>query len=86
MMVHHTSRGIYRSTGQSTSGNSGLGDQPDLYISRSSSKQVCRSNSRPTIEDNQSVDRLAEKLTMSWMHGRSGRASFFRLLDSADLT
>jgi hypothetical protein len=42
MMVHHTSPRISWSSNQPTSGNSRSSDQPDLYISRSSSRQVCR--------------------------------------------
>jgi hypothetical protein len=84
-MVHHTSPRISRSGGRPTSGNSRSSDRPDIYISRSSSRQACRSDSRPTVEDSRSVDRPTEKSTMSWMHGWSGRASLSSRLDNMDL-
>jgi hypothetical protein len=82
MMVHHTSPGISRSGGRPTSGNSWLGDRPDIYISRSSSRQVCQSDNRPIVKDSRSVDRPIEKSTTSWTHGWSGQASLSSQLDN----
>jgi hypothetical protein len=84
MLVHHTSFGISWSTVNLHLEIVGW-DRPDLYNSRLSSRQVYRSDNRPTVEDSRLVDRPTKKLTTSWMHGWSGRTSLSIQLDSGDL-
>jgi hypothetical protein len=76
LMVHHTSPGISRSDGQPTYGKSRLGNRPCIYISQSSSRKYCRSDSWPAFEDSWFMDQPAKHSTMSWMHGRLSQASF----------
>jgi hypothetical protein len=72
MMVHHTSPEISQSCSQPTFGNSRSSDQPNLYISWSSSQKLCQLDSQAIVEDSQSVDRPTKQSTMIWMHGRLG--------------
>jgi hypothetical protein len=86
LMVHHAYLGFIRWGVQPTSRYSWSGDRPDIYINWSSSRDACHLDSRTTVNDSQVVDQLSQQLTMSWMHGRSGRASLSIQLDNIDLT
>jgi len=85
ILVHQTSFGISWLSGQPTFGNRQLNDRPDIYNSRLGSRQVCRLENRPIVEDSRLVDRPTKKSTTSWTHEWSGRTSFSIQLDSADL-
>jgi hypothetical protein len=84
-MVHHTSPMFIQLRGRPTPGYSRSNDRPTQYISRSSSRRVCRSDSRSTVEDSRVLNRPTQQSTTSWTNSRSGRASLSSRLDNADL-
>jgi hypothetical protein len=59
LTVHHTSPGFIRLRGRSTYGYNRSSDLPARYINQSSSRRAYWLDSRPTVEDNQAMDRLA---------------------------
>ena len=75
LMVHHTSPRFSWSRGWTTFGYSLSSDQTTHYNIWSSSWHACQLNNRPTIEDNQVVERPNQQLTMIWTHRWLGRAS-----------
>jgi hypothetical protein len=61
-MDHHTSPGFSRSRGQPISGYSRSGDRLAHHTSRSSSRHSFQSDSRPTVEYGQAMDRPSQQL------------------------